>query len=66
MSVRIAAMTEIKTQVKFVDIDADMAGQRIDNFLKNQLKNVPKSLIYRIIRKGESERVNKKRVKAEI
>lgn len=64
MSVRIAAMTEIKTQVKFVDIDADMAGQRIDNFLKNQLKNVPKSLIYRIIRKGEV-RVNKKRVKAE-
>lgn len=57
-------MNEIKTKVKFVDIDADMAGQRIDNFLKNQLKNVPKSLIYRIIRKGEV-RVNKKRVKAE-
>jgi len=58
------AMNEIKTQVQFIDIDADMAGQRIDNFLKNQLKNVPKSLIYRIIRKGEV-RVNKKRVKAE-
>ncbi|WCE30625.1 23S rRNA pseudouridine(955/2504/2580) synthase RluC [Vibrio sp. SCSIO 43137] len=57
-------MNEIKTQVQFIDIDADMAGQRIDNFLKNQLKNVPKSLIYRIIRKGEV-RVNKKRVKAE-
>lgn len=57
-------MNEIKTKVKFVDIDADMAGQRIDNFLKNQLKNVPKSMIYRIIRKGEV-RVNKKRVKAE-
>ncbi len=57
-------MNEIKTKVQFVDIDADMAGQRIDNFMRNQLKNVPKSLIYRIIRKGEV-RVNKKRIKAE-
>ncbi|USD64417.1 23S rRNA pseudouridine(955/2504/2580) synthase RluC [Vibrio sp. SCSIO 43136] len=57
-------MNEIKTQVKFVDIDDDMAGQRIDNFLRNQLKEVPKSMIYRILRKGEV-RVNKKRVKAE-
>ena len=57
-------MSEIKTKVQFVDIDADMAGQRIDNFMRNQLKNVPKSLIYRIIRKGEV-RVNKKRIKAE-
>jgi 23S rRNA pseudouridine955/2504/2580 synthase len=36
-----------------------MAGQRIDNFLRNQLKNIPKSMIYRIVRKGEV-RVNKK------
>ncbi|MGO2321421.1 23S rRNA pseudouridine(955/2504/2580) synthase RluC [Vibrio casei] len=57
-------MTDIKTEVKFVDIDADMAGQRIDNFLRNQLKQIPKSMVYRILRKGEV-RVNKKRVKAE-
>ncbi|WP_105902381.1 23S rRNA pseudouridine(955/2504/2580) synthase RluC [Vibrio gangliei] len=57
-------MTEIKTEVKFVDIDADMAGQRVDNFLRNQLKQIPKSMVYRILRKGEV-RVNKKRVKAE-
>ncbi len=57
-------MAEIKTQVQLVDIDADMAGQRVDNFLRNQLKQVPKSMIYRILRKGEV-RVNKKRVKAE-
>ncbi|MDB1124414.1 23S rRNA pseudouridine(955/2504/2580) synthase RluC [Vibrio algarum] len=57
-------MNEIKTKVQYVDIDTDMAGQRIDNFMRNQLKNVPKSLIYRIIRKGEV-RVNKKRIKAE-
>ncbi|MBD1557962.1 23S rRNA pseudouridine(955/2504/2580) synthase RluC [Vibrio sp. S9_S30] len=57
-------MNEIKTTVQFVDIDEDMAGQRIDNFLRNQLKNIPKSMIYRILRKGEV-RVNKKRIKAE-
>ncbi|SDI00375.1 23S rRNA pseudouridine955/2504/2580 synthase [Vibrio xiamenensis] len=57
-------MSEIRTQVQFVDIDDDMAGQRVDNFLRNQLKSIPKSMIYRILRKGEV-RVNKKRVKAE-
>ncbi|MEZ8474217.1 23S rRNA pseudouridine(955/2504/2580) synthase RluC [Vibrio cyclitrophicus] len=57
-------MSEIRIQVQFVDIDEDMAGQRIDNFLRNQLKNIPKSMIYRIVRKGEV-RVNKKRIKAE-
>lgn len=57
-------MSEVRTQVQFIDIDADMAGQRIDNFLRNHLKTVPKSMIYRIVRKGEV-RVNKKRVKAE-
>ncbi|WPG22499.1 23S rRNA pseudouridine(955/2504/2580) synthase RluC [Kosakonia cowanii] len=50
--------------VKFVAITADEAGQRIDNFLRTQLKGVPKSMIYRILRKGEV-RVNKKRVKPE-
>lgn len=57
-------MNEIRTQVQIVEIDDDMAGQRIDNFLRNQLKDIPKSMIYRIVRKGEV-RVNKKRVKAE-
>ena len=57
-------MSEIRTKVQFVEIDDDMAGQRIDNFLRNQLKSVPKSMIYRIVRKGEV-RVNKKRIKAE-
>ena len=64
LNARIATMNDIKTEVKFVDIDADMAGQRIDNFLRNQLKQIPKSMVYRILRKGEV-RVNKKRVKAE-
>ncbi|QMV14957.1 23S rRNA pseudouridine(955/2504/2580) synthase RluC [Vibrio spartinae] len=57
-------MSEIRTQVQFVNIDEDIAGQRIDNFLRNKLKNIPKSVVYRILRKGEV-RVNKKRIKPE-
>lgn len=53
---------ENKHQVRFLEVDADQAGQRVDNFLRTALKGVPKSLIYRILRKGEI-RVNKKRVK---
>lgn len=52
------------SQVQFVEVEPDLDGQRIDNFLRTFLKGVPKSLIYRILRKGEV-RVNKKRVKPE-
>ena len=48
--------------VRWHTVDADEAGQRLDNFLLAQLKGVPKSMIYRIVRKGEV-RVNKKRCK---
>jgi 23S rRNA pseudouridine955/2504/2580 synthase len=51
-------------KVQFHIIDIDHNGQRIDNYLFSQCKGVPKSRIYRILRKGEV-RVNKKRVKAE-
>ncbi|WP_118986302.1 23S rRNA pseudouridine(955/2504/2580) synthase RluC [Photorhabdus sp. CRCIA-P01] len=50
--------------VQFVTIDDDEAGQRVDNFLLARLKGVPKSMIYRIVRKGEV-RVNKGRIKPE-
>jgi 23S rRNA pseudouridine955/2504/2580 synthase len=50
-------------KVQLITIDDNHEGQRIDNFLVNLLKGVPKSHIYRILRKGEV-RVNKKRVKA--
>ncbi|MBU2976707.1 23S rRNA pseudouridine(955/2504/2580) synthase RluC [Alteromonas sp. C1M14] len=53
---------DIQHKVRFLTVDADIAGQRIDNFLRTQLKGVPKSMIYRILRKGEV-RVNKGRVK---
>ncbi|MDX3774041.1 23S rRNA pseudouridine(955/2504/2580) synthase RluC [Chromatiaceae bacterium AAb-1] len=55
---------EIKLPVQFIDIDDDFIGQRIDNFLLARLKGVPKSVIYRVLRKGEV-RVNKKRIKPE-
>ena len=45
-----------------VEISDERAGQRIDNFLITQLKGVPKSRIYRLLRKGEV-RVNKGRIK---
>lgn len=53
-----------KPQVRFITIDSEDAGQRIDNFLVKTLKGVPKSMIYRLLRKGEI-RVNKKRKKPE-
>ena len=56
--------TDLQHSVQLLTIEAEYEGQRIDNFLRTQLKGVPKSLIYRIVRKGEV-RVNKKRVKAE-
>lgn len=53
-----------RPSVKTVEVTSRNEGQRVDNFLLSQLKGVPKSKIYRIIRKGEV-RVNKKRCKPE-
>jgi 23S rRNA pseudouridine955/2504/2580 synthase len=50
--------------VTYHEVDAEYAGQRLDNFLIRLLKGVPKSRIYRLLRKGEV-RVNKGRVKAD-
>lgn len=55
-------MSEINHTVRYIQVTADNTLQRIDNFLRLHLKGVPKSHIYRIIRKGEV-RVNKKRIK---
>lgn len=51
-----------KSKISFVEVTAAQVDQRLDNFLFKTLKSVPKSRIYRIIRKGEV-RVNKKRCK---
>jgi 23S rRNA pseudouridine955/2504/2580 synthase len=51
-------------RVRQVSVSADEAGQRIDNFLARHLKGVPKSHIYRILRRGEV-RVNSGRIRAQ-
>ena len=51
-----------QSSVKFVEITSEYSTQRIDNFLFTLLKGVPKSRIYRIIRKGEI-RINGSRIK---
>lgn len=45
-------------------VGEESAGQRLDNFLIRQLKGVPKTHVYRIIRSGEV-RVNKGRAAAD-
>lgn len=52
------------TSVRKVRVTADRAGQRIDNFLRNELPGVPKSRVYRLLRRGEV-RVNGGRIRAE-
>jgi 23S rRNA pseudouridine955/2504/2580 synthase len=53
-----------KSPVTMHTVTADEAGQRIDNFLMRHFKTVPRSRVYRLLRKGEV-RVNRKRVDAE-
>ena len=50
--------------VKWLLVDEESAGQRLDNFLMRHLKGVPKTHIYRIIRSGEV-RINKGRASAD-
>jgi 23S rRNA pseudouridine955/2504/2580 synthase len=51
-------------RVRQVTVGEDSAGQRLDNFLIRELKGVPKTHVYRIIRSGEV-RVNKGRAGAD-
>jgi 23S rRNA pseudouridine955/2504/2580 synthase len=53
-----------KSPVVLRTITAEEAGQRVDNFLMRHFKTVPRSRVYRLLRKGEV-RVNRKRVDAE-
>jgi 23S rRNA pseudouridine955/2504/2580 synthase len=39
--------------VRHRDIDVETAGQRLDNYLLGQLKGVPRSHVYRLIRSGQ-------------
>jgi 23S rRNA pseudouridine955/2504/2580 synthase len=49
---------------RLLTVDAESAGQRLDNFLIRLLKGVPKTHVYRVIRSGEV-RVNKGRAGAD-
>lgn len=54
--------TGARSGVSYLDAGEGDAGQRIDNYLARHVKDVPRSLIYRILRTGEV-RVNGKRAK---
>lgn len=57
-----SAVNDPNRGVQLLEVGAHSEAQRIDNFLMSHLKGVPKSRIYRLIRKGEV-RINKKRAK---
>ena len=60
------AKTHAQPDVKasLLTVDGTSEGQRLDNFLLRELKGVPKTHVYRIIRSGEV-RVNKGRAQAD-
>ncbi|MDE0000207.1 MAG: S4 domain-containing protein, partial [Rhodospirillaceae bacterium] len=55
--------TATRPPVHYRDVDADSAGQRLDNYLLGALSGVPRSHVYRLIRSGQV-RVNSGRVRA--
>jgi len=59
------ANTASSGKVSYVEAGEGDAAQRIDNFLMRVWRQVPKSHIYRLLRKGEV-RVNGKRAKPEL
>lgn len=63
MSVQRKTMSA-SSNVRKVKVAADFAGQRLDNFLMRELKGVPRSMVYRLIRRGEV-RINGGRAKPE-
>ena len=40
-------------KVRLLDVAAEEAGQRLDNYLLRHASGVPKTRVYRAIRKGE-------------
>jgi 23S rRNA pseudouridine955/2504/2580 synthase len=53
MTAETAQNTEVRSGVRYEEVTADAAGQRIDNFLVRVLKTVPRSRVYRLLRRGE-------------
>jgi 23S rRNA pseudouridine955/2504/2580 synthase len=61
---RIIGVNAAAPAVRRITVDAGSAGQRLDNFLLRELKGVPKTHVYRVIRSGEV-RLNKGRAAAD-
>ena len=51
---------ETRTKVQHLEVTAEEAGQRLDNYVRKRLGYIPRSRLYRVIRKGEV-RVNGRR-----
>ena len=49
-------------KTNILNVNKELCGQRLDNFLIKKLKGLPKSLIYKLVRSGQV-RVNQKRAK---
>ncbi len=52
---------ETRTAVQHFEVAPDEAGQRLDKYLQRLLRDLPRSRVYRVIRRGEV-RVNGRRV----
>jgi 23S rRNA pseudouridine955/2504/2580 synthase len=61
---RIIGAERVVPSVRRITVDEGSAGQRLDNFLLRELKGVPKTHVYRVIRSGEV-RVNSGRAGAD-
>jgi 23S rRNA pseudouridine955/2504/2580 synthase len=61
---RIIGVNAQAPAVRRITVDEGSAGQRLDNFLLRELKGVPKTHVYRVIRSGEV-RLNKGRAAAD-
>jgi 23S rRNA pseudouridine955/2504/2580 synthase len=44
---------DVRPAVRHLEVSEDQAGQRLDNFVHRELGDLPRSRIYRVIRKGE-------------
>lgn len=59
-----SAENESSRQTRYVTVDDEVSGQRLDNYLVRELKGVPRTRLYRALRKGEV-RVNRGRARAD-
>jgi 23S rRNA pseudouridine955/2504/2580 synthase len=56
---------QTRTEVQHFEVTEEEAGQRLDNYIQRRLGAIPRSRIYRVIRKGEV-RVNGRRARPEL